>query len=101
VTFSRIVTVEPFTVSVTGQVAVDPATWTTTGTIHIDVTDDLGESVAVVDISFTNMLDASGLVSQNVPIPSAGLLVHVTVDVVAASAVVTVEVTTGAAGRPH
>lgn len=106
VTFSKSVQAGTFTVEVSGTISIDATARTLSGTVTILVKD--GDTViAERTIEFANAAaapaDASGamVVERTVAIEEAGLTVHLAIDPVAQSVMVSVELIPGNAERRH
>ncbi|HKZ98643.1 MAG TPA: hypothetical protein VJ326_03520 [Thermoplasmata archaeon] len=93
VEFSRTIEAGSYTVNITGSATISPVERTASGTIHILVTDDLGETVAEVDVLF----EAPSGGAESVPVPAAGLVIHFAFD--AQHGVVAITIESIGAGR--
>jgi hypothetical protein len=84
VAFSRTITPgNGFTVNVTGMIMVQPANRSVSGTIRISVTNATGAVIASVNVTFADAANATGSATEDVVVPDALMVVHVTVDTVA------------------
>jgi hypothetical protein len=93
--FSRTLEAGAYTVQITGSATVSPSNRSASGTIHILVTDELGETVAEIDVAFeTPESDAASVV-----VPGTGLVLELVFDAQVGTVGITIVSIWG--GRPR